>query len=393
MLEVMSGKTLEWSLGLWTASVDLTKALDRVEHAALFEALRRQGLRESYVALVSEMYDGQVGGLRGSKQFVIKRGVRQGDVLSPLLFNSALEDAVARWKRRLARHGWQLDADDSAERLTNVRFADDLMLYAKSEQELIYMLDTLQEELAASGLQLNPDKTKVLTTAAPPLPNFLATAAGEVEVLLGEKTHKYLGKTLVGRSADRARAAVNGRVTAAWGKWYQHKKTLVNQKIPLKLRLKLFSAVVCPAATYSLESSTVAKSHAQKLDVVQRKMLRALAGWRRKCDESWHTTMRRMRERVARAMRIHRVEPWSQSLLRKKYRLATKVAAADSTSWARRVVNWCPPALEQEAAPCRFAGRPPRRWDDDLNEFCGGDGSWMSTLGTRSEDDFALSAR
>jgi hypothetical protein len=128
------------------------------------------------------------------------------------------------------------------------------MLYTKSEQELIYMFDTLQEELAASGLQLNPDKTKVLTSAAPPLPNSLATAAGEVEVLLGEKTHKYLGKTLVGRSADRARAAVNGRVTAAWGKWHQHKKTLVNQKIPLKLRLKLFSAVVCPAATYSLES-------------------------------------------------------------------------------------------------------------------------------------------
>jgi hypothetical protein len=65
--EVISGKILEWSLGLWAASVDLIKVFDRVEHAALFEALCRHGLSESYVALLAEMYDGQVGGLRGSK--------------------------------------------------------------------------------------------------------------------------------------------------------------------------------------------------------------------------------------------------------------------------------------------------------------------------------------
>ena len=45
-------------------------------------------------------------------------------------------------------------------RLINIRYADDLMLFATSSNDLIYMLETLIAELAACGLQLNSAKAK-----------------------------------------------------------------------------------------------------------------------------------------------------------------------------------------------------------------------------------------
>ena len=68
--------------------------------------------------------------------FPIERGVRQGDVLSLLLFSAGLEQAIRRWKQRLHKHGIKLNDNDDDERLTNVRFVDDLIIYAKTMDEL-----------------------------------------------------------------------------------------------------------------------------------------------------------------------------------------------------------------------------------------------------------------
>ena len=96
-------------------------------------------------------YHDQTGSVSGSRHFANQRGIKQGNVISPLLFNVALELAVRSWKRRPSHHGLALD---NAERLTNMRYADDLMIYAKYWEELCVMLETLGEELAAIGLHV-----------------------------------------------------------------------------------------------------------------------------------------------------------------------------------------------------------------------------------------------
>ena len=50
--------------------------------------------------------------------------------------------------------------DGSSERLTNTRYADDILLYAKSLEELQEMLGLLHDELAAVGLQMHEVKRK-----------------------------------------------------------------------------------------------------------------------------------------------------------------------------------------------------------------------------------------
>ena len=71
------------------------------------------------------IYTEQIGVVGGYTNFPITRGVRQGDVLSPLIFNCVLEDAIREWKRKLRGHGIAIDTDPAIGRLTNIPFADD----------------------------------------------------------------------------------------------------------------------------------------------------------------------------------------------------------------------------------------------------------------------------
>ena len=74
-------------------SLDMRKAFDRIQFMPLFEALRSQHVPEEYIALLVLLYNNQFGMVNGSEHFEIKRGVKQGDVISAMLFNAGLEMA------------------------------------------------------------------------------------------------------------------------------------------------------------------------------------------------------------------------------------------------------------------------------------------------------------
>ena len=68
-----------------------------------------------YLKLLAALYCNQTGDVNG---------VKQGDVISPLLFNAGLEHAMRKWKLCFQHCGFDLGNGES---LTNVRYADDLM--------------------------------------------------------------------------------------------------------------------------------------------------------------------------------------------------------------------------------------------------------------------------
>ena len=84
----------------------LRKAFDRIQFGPLFAALREQGVPEGYIHLLGLLYKDQKGTVNGSAFFDILRGVKQGDVISSMLFNAGLETAFRSWKRRLGCHGF-----------------------------------------------------------------------------------------------------------------------------------------------------------------------------------------------------------------------------------------------------------------------------------------------
>ena len=145
--------SLEFSDPLWLMSIDMRKAFDTIEHGAIFQSLSDIGIDEGYITLLRLLYQNQTGSVNGSDSFDIDRGVKQGDVLSAVIFNCVLDMAFEAWKLRLSDQG--LYIGPGLCRLTNSRYADDILLYAKSIDELIQMSEMLIDELAKVGLRLN----------------------------------------------------------------------------------------------------------------------------------------------------------------------------------------------------------------------------------------------
>ena len=115
--------------------MDLKNVFDRIEHTALFTAPARQGVPQSYAQVLKQC----MCPVNGNRKFQILRRVKQGDILSPLLFNAGFEEVVRSWRNRLAIGGIPMG---HVERLTKIRFANDVMLHSKAESELVYILET-----------------------------------------------------------------------------------------------------------------------------------------------------------------------------------------------------------------------------------------------------------
>ena len=211
-----------------------------------------------------------------SRQFAIGRGTKQGDPMSPKLFNAALQSVFARLAAKWADEGAGIKITE-LRWLTNLRFADDVLLTAGSAEVLEAMLADLAREAGAVGLQLHYGKTKVIC-------NRFAREGGcrenfkveghEVAVLPEGATVKYLGRAL--RLDNHNEAEVEHRLAMAWRRFMGLRVELCNRKFPLLTRLKLFGATVSQTLLYGAGTWTLKAEIVGKLTAAQRKMLRMM---------------------------------------------------------------------------------------------------------------------
>ena len=161
---ILQAQSYEWQLGLWLSTVDFKKAFDTINHDKLWTTLARQGIPTAYTQQLQTLYQDQVATVmtdRQSKPFSIQRGVKQGDPLSSLLFNATLEDMFKQLKHTWSTKNYGIKIDHtSTERITTLRFADDVLLIAPMLPQVTCMLTDLKQEARKYGLQIHPDKPK-----------------------------------------------------------------------------------------------------------------------------------------------------------------------------------------------------------------------------------------
>ena len=122
------------------------------------------GTPDHLTCLLRNLYAGQVATVRTghgpTDWFQIGKGVCQGCILSPCLFNLYAEYIIRNTGLDEAQAGIKI----ARRNINNLRYADDTTLMAESEKELKSLLMKVKEESEKVGLKLNIQKTKIMVS-------------------------------------------------------------------------------------------------------------------------------------------------------------------------------------------------------------------------------------
>ena len=144
--------------------IDYAKDFDCVDHNKLWKILKKMGIPDHLTCLLRNLYAGHEATVRTghgtTDWFKIGKGVRQGGILSPCLFNLYAEYIM----RNAGLEEAQLGIETGGRNINNLRYADDTTLRAESEEELKSFLMKVKVESEKVGLKLSIQKTKIIAS-------------------------------------------------------------------------------------------------------------------------------------------------------------------------------------------------------------------------------------
>jgi RNA-directed DNA polymerase len=134
----------------WVVDVDISKFFDEIDHELMLKAVEAM-MEEKWVRMyVQRWLEMDVETADGTIEKSQGKGTPQGGVISPLLANLYLHYSLDQW---LEKHH---------PAVSFVRYADDMVLHCKTEQEAQELLKALKERLTQVKLRLNEVKTKIV---------------------------------------------------------------------------------------------------------------------------------------------------------------------------------------------------------------------------------------
>jgi RNA-directed DNA polymerase len=133
----------------WVVEFDIRGLFDNIDHELLLRALRKH-CRIPWILLYLERWLKVPMVTTEGTLVARERGTPQGGVVSPLLANLFLHYALDAWLRREMRS------------VRFCRYADDAVIHCKSEMQARLVLRKLEERLRACGLELHPEKTRIV---------------------------------------------------------------------------------------------------------------------------------------------------------------------------------------------------------------------------------------
>uniref|UniRef100_A0A4W2E9N1 RNA-directed DNA polymerase n=1 Tax=Bos indicus x Bos taurus TaxID=30522 RepID=A0A4W2E9N1_BOBOX len=275
-------KAREFQKNIYFCFIDYAKAFDCVDHNKLWKILKEMGIPDHLTCLLRNLYAGQEATVRtghGTTDcFQIGKGIRQGCILSPCLFNFYVEYIM----RNAGLEETQAGIKIARRNINNFRYADDTTLMAESEKELKSLLMKVKVESEKVGLKLNIQKTQIM--ASGPITSWEIDGetvetvsdfifSGSKITADGDCSHEIKRRLLLGRKVMTNLDSI-----------------FKSRDIPLPTKVRLVKAMVFPVVMYGCESWTVKKADHQRIDAFE------LWCWRRLLRVPW--TARRSNQSI-----------------------------------------------------------------------------------------------
>ena len=275
-------KAREFQKNIYFCFIGYAKAFDCVDHKKLWKILKEMEIPDHLTCLLRNLYAGQeatdITGHGTTDWFQIGKGVCQGCILSPCLFNFYAEYIM----KNAALEETQAGIKISRTNINNLRYADDTTLMAESEEELKSLSMKVKEESEKVGLKLNIQKTKIM--ASGPITSWeideetVETVSdfifwGSKITTDGDCSHEIKRRLLLGRKVMTNLDSI-----------------FKSRDVTLLTKVRLIKAMVFPVVMYGCESWTVKKAERRRIDAFE------LWCWRRLLRVPW--TARRSKQSI-----------------------------------------------------------------------------------------------
>ena len=236
---------------IYACFIDFRKAFDTVWHDGLFYKLEKMGVTGNFLDIIRITYKNTKCAVRLGDNitqfFPCKQGVRQGDPLSPTLFNIFINDVF----NDLEKGNCNPPTLDNETYINALAYADDIVLLSKSKEGLQNALDIVAKYCEKWKLKINQKKTKTMVFSKG---NQMIKAEFKVNGIPLEnvKEFKYLGITIHKKNCTFTPTLKYLRLKSTRA-FYALKSKVNIYNLPLKIALKLLDSIIKPILLYCSE--------------------------------------------------------------------------------------------------------------------------------------------
>jgi sorting nexin-29 len=265
-------QSVEWNSCVYVNFIDFEKAFDSIHRESLWKILRHHGIPQKIVNVIRTLYINPncrvVCGNNLTESFLVRTGVKQGCLLSPILFVLAMEwvlkETLKEQKRGIR---WTLTST-----LEDLDYADDVGLLSSRHQDMQEKTTIFKETAEYLGLKINKKKSKVMK-----INNRTDTPIKiDNEPLEETETFDYLGSK-VAKDGD-AEKDVRARMGKAMYAFATLKKIWRAKNISLQTKTRIYKSNVLSVLLYGAECWKMTQKIGHKLETFQNRCLRRILG-------------------------------------------------------------------------------------------------------------------
>ena len=285
-------RMIEKQKDVYMCFIDYEKAFDRVRHGDLMKILDEVGIGARERRVISNLYWEQEAAVRVGEELTeyqgVARGVRQGCVMSPDLFN-LYSEMVMRQLQDI--EGIKIGGYN----INNVRYADDTVLVADDAEKLQELVSVVVRASEERGLTVNKEKTKVMVASK-------SSNTVRVQISVNDATleqvnsFKYLGSVLT--EECRCTTEIKKRVGIAKTAFIKMRNFLTSRKVSVLVRRRAVKTYIWSILLYGAEAWTINKEMEKRLEAMEMWL------WRRMMKVSW--VERKSNEEVLRMVGVKR---------------------------------------------------------------------------------------
>lgn len=332
--------------------LDFEQAFDSVDRNFLWKVLQDRKVPAKIINLIKEAYNGYncrvIHRNNVSDNFLVTTGVKQGCILSPILFTATLDYIMN--KAISSRRGiqWGLEG-----RLEDLDYADDICLLSHNHADMQSKVDSIMEIAAKAGLRINISKSHVLRIGTQnniPL-HVNGKNFGEVEQVC------YLGSIL--DKSGGTDADIAARISKASQSFGMLRHLWASKNLHLKTKLRIYNTNVKSILLYGSETWKQTRTTEHQLQTFVNKCLRSIMCYKWpdhiSNQQLWNVTGQ---------------EPIITTITRRKWNWIAHTLRKPEQDVTRQALDWNPQGA-------RRRGRPKHTWKRTvINEADSQNMSW-----------------